>query len=537
MGIDIESVVIHFSNETMRNLLGKDFLALVRYIDPRLVESNALRKLLLGIDGGLSLLKQDEGWKEIVDVLTQSDADALCLILELQGKNSFDLLESKPYRQMNEVHKRRVLNFFSVEPEAEIVNPEINPISKASPDYPLFLHQRGPASRVLEQLNTDPRKCILHLPTGGGKTRTSMVVICRWLISNPGKSVVWLASSQELLEQAASEFEEAWKHLGDRDLRVCRVWGDAPYPTGSMADTFVVAGLAKFVSLKSRAPFSLTPLLTALSLLVFDEAHQAVAPTYKNLVDYLIGENNDVALLGLTATPGRTPENDVEDRELAEFFNTNRVTIEIPGYKNAIEYLISEKYLAHANYIDVKFEAGQLTVLPNDVEDEFSPDFLHALGENVARNGELIRAAKALSTRHKRILLFAPSVSSAHQVSLVLRALGIDAYSLDGTTSELSRKAMVDKFRGNSSGVQILCNFGVLTTGFDAPRTSCVIIGRPTRSVVLYSQMVGRAIRGSKVGGNDQADVVTVVDTSIRGFGSVIDGFNFWNNKWWDRLQ
>ncbi len=534
MGIDIESVVIHFSNETMRNLLGKDVLALVRYIDPRLVESNALRKLLLGIDGGLSLIRNDEGWKEIVDVLTQSDADALCLALELQGDNSFDLLESNVFSQMNEVQKWRVLNFFNVEPEAEIVIPEFASISNVNPDYSLFLHQRGPAGKVLEQLATEPRRCILHLPTGGGKTRTSMVVICRWLISNPGKSVVWLASSQELLEQAASEFEKAWRHLGDRDLRVCRVWGDAPFPAGSMADTFVVAGLAKLVSIKSRDPFSLTPLLSAISLLVFDEAHQALARTYRDLVDYLIGENNDVALLGLTATPGRTPENDVEDRELAEFFNTNRVTIEIPGYKNAIDYLIAEKYLAHANYIDIKFQAEQATVFAGDDGDEFSRDFLQDLGANVARNGELIRAASALSARHKRILLFAPSVSSAHQVSLVLRALGIDAYSLDGTTSELSRTTMIDKFRGNSAGVQILCNFGVLTTGFDAPRTSCVIIGRPTRSVVLYSQMVGRAIRGSKVGGNDQADIVTVVDTSIQGFGSVVDGFNFWNNKWWD---
>jgi superfamily II DNA or RNA helicase len=301
-----------------------------------------------------------------------------------------------------------------------------------------------------------------------------------------------------------------------------------------MADTFVVAGLKKFVSIKSRDPFSLAPLLSTLSLLVFDEAHQAVAPTYKNLVNYLIGENHDVALLGLTATPGRTPDNDVEDSELADFFNTNRVTIEIPGYKNAIDYLTSEGYLANTNYIDVKFEADHALVVTNDDEDDFSPDFLKLLGGNIARNGELIRAAKALAARHKRILLFAPSVGSARQVSLVLRALGIDAYSLDWTNSELSRKTMVDKFRGNSAGVQILCNFGVLTTGFDAPRTSCVIIGRPTRSVVLYSQMVGRAIRGSKVGGNDQADIVTVVDTSIRGFGSVADGFNFWNNKWWD---
>jgi hypothetical protein len=45
--------------------------------------------------------------------------------------------------------------------------------------------------------------------------------------------------------------------------------------------------------------------------------------------------------------------------------------------------------------------------------------------------------------------------------------------------------------------------------------------------------MVGRAIRGARVGGNDHADIVTVVDTTLKGFGAVSDGFNFWNNKWW----
>ena len=92
---------------------------------------------------------------------------------------------------------------------------------------------------------------------------------------------------------------------------------------------------------------------------------------------------------------------------------------------------------------------------------------------------------------------------------------------------------MISKFKGNLQGTQILCNFGVLTMGFDAPGTSCVIIGRPTKSVVLYSQMVGRALRGSSVGGNDEADIVTVVDTSLEGFGSVAAGFNYWDKKWW----
>ena len=61
----------------------------------------------------------------------------------------------------------------------------------------------------------------------------------------------------------------------------------------------------------------------------------------------------------------------------------------------------------------------------------------------------------------------------------------------------------------------MLCNFGVLTTGFDAPQTSAALIARPTKSLVLYSQMVGRATRGHAVRGNREAVVRTIVDTSL----------------------
>lgn len=532
---DISSVVVRFSIETMKTLLGEDAVRLAQYVDSRLLESDSLRKLVLGIDNGISLLSSDVGWREVVDTLSQQDANELCAVLGLEGQNSYDLLEENPFHLQSETSQTKTLNFFFIEKLDEPVQEDIHSVSLVGPDYPLFIHQRVPALKVMNLLKRDQNRCILHLPTGGGKTRTSMVVVCRWMIENPDKSVVWLASSRELLEQAASEFERAWKFLGDRDVRVCRVWGNLPLANSDFKNTFVVGGLGKLTSAKKNSVETFSGLLPHISLVVFDEAHQALAPTYKDLVDFLVGDSGEVGLLGLTATPGRTPENDVEDAKLAEYFDHKRVTIEVDGYSSAIDYLVSEKYLAKATYIDVEFEAQSTSSAISQVPDaDFDDGVLKLLGEDHLRNAELVRAAIALSERHKRILLFAPSVESAHQVALVLRALGIDSYSLDGTTSDASRRMMIDKFRGNNPTSQVLCNFGVLTTGFDAPRTSCVIIGRPTKSIVLYSQMVGRAIRGARVGGNDQADIVTVVDTSLRGFGAVSDGFNFWNNKWWN---
>ena len=77
-----------------------------------------------------------------------------------------------------------------------------------------------------------------------------------------------------------------------------------------------------------------------------------------------------------------------------------------------------------------------------------------------------------------------------------------------------------------------LLNFGVLTAGFDAPVTSCVIVARPTTSVVLYSQMVGRAMRGRRAGGNRDCEIYTVVDNNLPGFRSVADAFSNWEELW-----
>ena len=64
------------------------------------------------------------------------------------------------------------------------------------------------------------------------------------------------------------------------------------------------------------------------------------------------------------------------------------------------------------------------------------------------------------------------------------------------------------------------------------PEISCAVIARPTDSLVLYSQMVGRAIRGTESGGNAEAEIVTVIDENLKGFGEVADAFMNWEDVW-----
>ena len=100
-----------------------------------------------------------------------------------------------------------------------------------------------------------------------------------------------------------------------------------------------------------------------------------------------------------------------------------------------------------------------------------------------------------------------------------------------GTSAE-ERRVAIDFFRSDHGPPMALFNYGVLTAGFDAPKTKCVVIARPTKSLVLYSQMCGRAMRGPKSGGNRNCRIYTVVDTRLPGFGSVAEAFTNWETLW-----
>ena len=94
------------------------------------------------------------------------------------------------------------------------------------------------------------------------------------------------------------------------------------------------------------------------------------------------------------------------------------------------------------------------------------------------------------------------------------------------------REHAIQRYKSVTPDPMVICNFGVLTTGFDAPNTSAAIIARPTKSLVLYSQMMGRATRGTRAGGNKACEIITVVDHGLPGFGDVAEAFVNWEDVW-----
>ena len=402
---------------------------------------------------------------------------------------------------------------------------------KVSPGYSLYPHQRQVLRDILCALASPERRAVAHLPTGAGKTRVASHAACRLLneTDTDGGLIVWLASTEELCEQAADELSEAWKHLGSREVHVHRYWGNRSLNLRKLPSGFLVTGLAKLRSGSDSDHTLLAHLAAHASAVIFDEAHQAVASTYSFVTEQLCSTRPP--LLGLTATPGRTAKLTDADYQLARMFNQTKVSIDPRGHDSPVTYLIQNQYLADPRFVPISFDSD-IAVLEPESGMDYTKDDLDSLGRNDERTRKIVELAKDAVARHPRTIVFCPSVDSAIECNRLVQDKGNLSQVVTANTPSEERRAIIDTFKGDKREHMVMFNYGVLTAGFDAPRTRCVIIARPTTSLVLYSQMAGRAMRGPRAGGNRTAEIMTVADTNLPGFGSMTDAFTNWEDIW-----
>jgi len=108
------------------------------------------------------------------------------------------------------------------------------------------------------------------------------------------------------------------------------------------------------------------------------------------------------------------------------------------------------------------------------------------------------------------MIYFGPSVLDAECMAFLLRLRGISSAYVSGATREVTRRRIIDEFKHGE--ISVLCNCEVLTTGFDAPKVTHLVMARPTVSQVLYEQMVGRGLRGERFGGTAECVVIDCDD-------------------------
>ena len=163
---------------------------------------------------------------------------------------------------------------------------------------------------------------------------------------------------------------------------------------------------------------------------------------------------------------------------------------------------------------------------------EFRSKTLKNIGENQERNDIILNEIVRLNSMgKKKILFFGCNVEHSRRISLYLKMRGLKARYVDSKMSADSRMDAIKGFR--ESDLDVLCNFGVLTTGFDAPNIDCVFVGRPVRSTLLYTQMIGRGMRGTKSGGTENVLVVDMDDNfQLQDKSAVELGWKIFEPDW-----
>ena len=393
---------------------------------------------------------------------------------------------------------------------------------------PLHPYQRLIVAKVRDMLcNGHPvngkRRGMISLPTGSGKTRVAVQAIVEAIRHGFTGGVLWVADRDELCEQAVEAWRQVWSGVGaeGKRLRISRMWAGQPRPLPESELHVIVATIQTLNAKLSRQPDAYA-FLSDFKLVVFDEAHRSVAPTYTSVMQE-IGltrwqRDEEPFLIGLTATPYRGHD-ETETARLVRRYGSNRLdagafaTADSVGVVHELQKM---EVIARAEHLTI--EGGDFSLNPaelSQLEEMPHPAWLprsmeDRIAADAVRTERIVDAYRASIAPDWPTLIFATSVEHAQTVAGLLNASDVTARAVSGSTETVVRRDVVEMFRARR--INVLVNYGVFREGFDAPRTRAIIVARPVYSPNLYFQMIGRGLRGPKNGGNDRCLIVDVRD-------------------------
>lgn len=397
----------------------------------------------------------------------------------------------------------------------------------------LFDFQYRVKKKILKSIKNNKKRMMVHMPTGSGKTRTTISSLIELMIPNNDYTSIWLAHTDELCEQAIETIESLWKIEGKGKLKITRL--DKNFNL-ELEDgyNFVVSTYQKLSSMRTGSEKNvnfLERLRRKLNLIISDEAHMLPAETFNNSINFL--DNIDgVFIIGLSATPGRGV-NENQNRMLADFFGQYKISITDENDKelvDPIKYLQDRKILAKIKAFSIatnfNFELSdeqKLNILNNF---QINDLIIKKMEKDEERNLCIISHLIDLVGKGKSIIVFACSLEHSKLLNEICILLNINCASIDDKTSFNSRKKFIEDFRNKK--INVIFNYGVLSTGFDAPNTNTVMIARPTASPIMYSQMLGRGLRGSEVNGNEECWLIDLKD-NLKGLPDERNCFTMYN--------
>jgi len=312
---------------------------------------------------------------------------------------------------------------------------------------------------------------ILSMPTGSGKS-----LVIAGLATALDANIVVLQPTKEILEQNFAKLYE----FGHRDIAI----------------------YSASVGMKRRAQVTFATIGTIISnpglfvdtkVIVVDECHLVNAKTgqYKEFIEHL-----GVPAIGLTATAYRMVATMKGAVVEAKFLHRTR-----PRIFDHLGYVVQN---------DDLHRDGHLVKIAYDARDDYDPYAiaLNSTGLNYddaalaaynRTHGLCQKVADTIVGNYDKVrhfLNFVASIDESKEIEAVLQKAGVAAAHVDGTTPKRERERILEEFK--SGRLKVVTNVGVLTTGFDFPALDGIVLGRPTMSLPLYYQMVGRGVRTSE---------------------------------------
>jgi len=338
---------------------------------------------------------------------------------------------------------------------------------------------------------------ILKIPTGGGKTKTT----CFWILTNllaKDYKVVWIAHRRELLEQATVEFNEMGGLLKGITRNItCRLVVGG-YGIGSQikrTDDILLVSIQTLSRGRGESAFLnfINKNQNTKILFVIDEAHHSAASTYKYIIDRYIRKNKNYSLLGLTATPTRTVES--ERSRLLKLFD-NKIISDV-----SMAELISNQILARpipdSILTNVKFE-DKFSQKEKEYYNKFKelhPTVLSRIAKSAQRNQLIVEAYRKKQDQYGKTLVFATDLIHCKTLAKEFSKNGFNVAFVH--SGKIDNARILNDFK-HTKKYDILINIEKLTEGFDCPDIQTIFLARPTQSEILFSQMVGRGLRGPK---------------------------------------
>lgn len=387
---------------------------------------------------------------------------------------------------------------------------------------PLHDYQRSIVADMTRLLASGDRRrrAIVSLPTGAGKTRVAVEAVIASIRSSSRGPVLWVAQSDELCEQAVQCFRQVWSAHGSEDetLKISRLWG------GNSAEVSLYTSgphvvVATIQTLSSRMDRRSLAWLSSPGIVVIDEAHHAISPTYTGVLSWIesAGGVDPCPVIGLTATPFKGFD-DAETARLARRFD-QRLLPNAEEQPHLHTRLQEQGILARVDH-EILDPPGSFDFSPEEIREiemfggqHFPETAARRLSEDRRRNEHIVERVLA-SPATERILLFAGSPDHARLLAALLTLQGRSAAAVVSETGGGARQHFIAEFKAGR--IPVLTNYGVLTTGFDAPKVDTLLIARPTFSPVLYQQMIGRGLRGPENGGKPRCRLITVRDNLSR---------------------